>query len=67
MFTLHKFLGSADYRCADSLDSIYGLNDSPNPRIENMAKVPSNQEVHAVKGCQGEVVGIASGFLWDLY
>lgn len=67
MFNLHKFFGRADYGCADSLGRIYGLNDSPNPRIEDMTKVPGHQEVHAMKGCQGEVIGVASGFLGNLY
>jgi hypothetical protein len=67
MLDLHEFFGCADHGCADSLDRIYGLDNGPNPRIEDVTKIPRHQEIHAMAGCHCKVIGIASGFLWDLY
>lgn len=32
-------------------DTYDSLDNSPNPRVEDMTKVPGYQKVHAVKGC----------------
>ena len=53
-------------RGADSLDCIELLDNGSDPRIEDVPKIPGHQEVHAVVGGDGEVIGITSGLLGNL-